>query len=144
VRNAAIFALVGSTAMTTAEVVGLDRGQVLGTAGAVSVVRTHLARRIVAADPDAEALLRRYLALVPFVLGPKDPLFVNRNGRRLNVRSVQVAFRERSGQLGLNQASIMGIRHGLGRRMAEEGAAPATVAQALGISTGAAGRYFDE
>jgi integrase/recombinase XerC len=145
VRNAAIFALVGSTAMTTAEVVGLDRGQVLGTAGAIAIVRTHLARRIVAADPDAEKLLRRYLAVVPFVLGPKDPLFVNRNGGRLNVRSVQVAFRDRSRELGLTgRASVMGLRHGVGLRLAEQGAAPAAVAQAMGISTAAAARYFNE
>lgn len=130
VRNAAIFAVVSSTGMTTAEVVALDRGQVLGVAGAMVVTRTHLTSRIVAADQAAEVLLRRYLALVPFVLGPQDPLFVNRNCRRLNVRSVQVWFRNRSRELGIGDgASVMGLRHGLGRRLAEQGTAPAAVAQ---------------
>jgi integrase/recombinase XerC len=143
-RGRAIFALQASTAMTTAEIVALNRGQVFGRLGAITVVDTHLVPRLVAACPEAESLMRRYLAAAPFELGPGDPLFINRRGHRLTARSIQVAFKRRAHELALpTRASPMALRHAVGRSMAQSGHLPSEVAAALGISFAAVARYFD-
>jgi integrase len=76
-RDRAIFSLQASTAMTTAEIIALDRGQVFGRMGAIAIVKTHLDQRIVASSTEAEDLTNRYLAAAPFELAANDPLFVN-------------------------------------------------------------------
>jgi integrase/recombinase XerC len=142
-RGRAIFALQSSTAMTTAEIVALNRSQVFGCLGAISIVKTHLIPRIVAASPEAEDLICRYLAVMPFDLGPDDPLFLNARGGRLTARSVQVAFRRRGSELALPvRAGPMTLRHAVGQSLAESGQPPAAVAAALGVSIAAVGRYF--
>lgn len=142
-RGRAIFALQASTAMTTAEIVALNRRQVFGRMGAISIEKTHLVPRIVAASTEAEDVIRRYLAALPFDVGPGDPLFLNARGGRLTARSVQVAFRQRGSELALPARSgPMTLRHAAGQSLADSGAAPATVAAALGVSIAAVGRYF--
>ena len=143
-RGRAVFALQASTAMTTAEIVALNRGQVFGRLGTITVDHTHLVPRLVAASPEAESLMRRYLAAAPFELGPDDPLFVNQRGKRLTARSIQVAFKRRGHELALPaRTSPMGLRHALGRSMAQSGHPPSEVAAALGLSFAAVARYFD-
>jgi len=142
-RGQAIFALQASTAMTTSEVVALDRGHVFGRLGTVSVTRTHLVPRLVTATSEAEEAVRRYLAAVPFDLAADDPLFVNARGGRLSTRSVQIAFRQRGSELGLPiRSGPMTLRHTLGKSLADSGHPPSTVAAVLGISVASVGRYF--
>jgi site-specific recombinase XerD len=76
-------------------------------------------------------------------MAQKEPLFVTSKRRRLNVRSAQVSFRRRRIRLGVSEsATLMGLRHALAARLADDGGSPDLLASALGIARIATLRYF--
>jgi integrase/recombinase XerC len=142
-RDRAVFALMASTGMTPGEAVALDRSQAFGRGGAITISDTHLRPRTVAASAEAEEVVRGYLASLPPAIAKRRPLFVNRRGGRLGVRSIQKSFRSRGAAIGRQgPTGPMGLRHAAGRALAHSSGSPATLAQALGISVSTATKYF--
>jgi len=143
-RNLAIFLVQVSTGLTTAEVVTINREELLSPGGLIIVASTHLRPRLVQVSPLANELLQRYLAKVPFDLTGEDPLFVTVGGDRLKPRTVQVAFRRWGAALGVPVLyGPMCLRHSFGRALAESGERPEVVARALGVGVTSVIRYFD-
>jgi integrase/recombinase XerC len=141
-RDTALFAIQSSSGLTPAEAISLDVGNVDLDNRTVVVRETHLAQRVAGLSKQSEALIRQYLAGLPFPLARADPLFVTSLRKRLNVRTVQLSFRRRRLRLGISEnASMMGLRHALGAKLAEDGS-PALLASALGVSHTTVTRYF--
>jgi integrase/recombinase XerC len=141
-RDRAIALTMASGGLTTAETVNLDCRDILSDSGAVAV-RSTVAPRLAAVSHDALAAVADYRQLVPFQLAPADALFVNRLGRRLSVRTVQVSFARRRAAAGLpERATPMGLRHSCARAWADSGKSPQQVAEQLGLGIHAASRYF--
>jgi integrase/recombinase XerC len=142
-RDTALFAIQSSSGLTTAEAITLDVGDVDLDSRIVVVRETHLAQRVAGLSEQSEFLIRQYLAALPFPLERADPLFVTSLRKRLNVRTVQLSFRRRRLRLGISEnASMMGLRHALGAKLAEDGS-PALLASALGVCRTTVTRYFD-
>jgi site-specific recombinase XerD len=143
-RDSALFAVQSSSGLTPAEAIGLDVGDVDLDGQVVFVRETHLARRLAGLSEQSEVLIRQYLIALPFHLGSTDPLFVTSSRKRLTARTAQVSFRRRRLRLGISaSASLMGLRHAVGVKLANDGGSPALLASALGVSRSTATRYFD-
>jgi integrase/recombinase XerC len=142
-RDHATFLLQAVTGVTTAELVALDCCHVLNGASGIVVIKSTRATRILTTDAEASEALHKYQAVLPFDTAPNRPLFVNRNGKRLSTRSVQISFSRRRIDLGLpSTTNLMSVRHRLGERLAALSNSPSHVADRLGISVKSVGRYF--
>jgi integrase/recombinase XerC len=142
-RDHATFLLQAVTGVTTAELVALDCCHLLGGAAGIVVIKSTRATRILTTDAEAREALHKYQAVLPFDSAPNRPLFVNRNGKRLSTRSVQISFSRRRIDLGLPQTTnLMSVRHRYGERLAASSNSPSHVADRLGISVKSVGRYF--
>jgi integrase/recombinase XerC len=143
-RDSALFAVQASAGLTPSEATSLDFGDIDLDRRLVAVRETHLARRLAGLSEQSEGLLKQYLLALPFLLEKTDPLFVTSRRSRLSVRSVQLSFRRRRLRLGIAESACpMGLRHGVGSKLAGAGASPAVLACALGISRTTAARYFE-
>ena len=141
-RNLAMFAVQSSSAVTTAELVAFNIGDLC--TGSISVANSHLLPRPAALSATAEAAVSTYLDTIPFTVNRESPLFVNCRGGRLTARSVQVSFRQRRRELGIRtRVGPTALRHQVGYRLANDGHSLATLAQMLGIRPSTAARYFE-
>jgi integrase/recombinase XerC len=143
-RDSAVFAVQSSSGLTPSEAVALDVSDVDLKKRLVCVRETHLTERLVGLSEQSERLISDYLLSIPFALRSTDPLFVISTGGRLSVRSVQLSFRRRRMRLGIAGGAFpMGLRHAVAARLANEGASPAILASALGVSRTTVSRYFE-
>jgi integrase/recombinase XerC len=141
-RNSAMFAVQASAAVTTAELVALNIGDLC--AGSITVTNSRLLPRPAAISAAAESAVSSYLDANPFTVRRESPLFLNCRGGRVTARSVQVCFRQRRRELGIQMhAGPMALRHSVGYRLAEDGHSLETVAQILGVRPSTAARYFE-
>jgi integrase/recombinase XerC len=144
VRDCAAIHVAASSALTTAELVGLNRRDFKPALAAVLVRGSHLDVRPAALSHEAARHLSRYLEDVPFDLGPDDPLFVTTRRTRLSARSLQLAFRRCRNLAGVSRTTVpSSLRNEFGFSLARSGAAPEVVAAALGIGVASAWRYFE-
>jgi integrase/recombinase XerC len=144
VRDSAMFAVQASAGLTPTEAVALDVGDVDLDDRLVRIVETHLAPRVVGLSDRSRDLIRQYFGALPFSLATSEPLFVTSARKRLNVRTAQLSFRRRRTRLGVSDnATLMGLRHALAARLANDGGSPDLLAFALGILRSTAVRYFD-
>jgi integrase/recombinase XerC len=142
-RDSAMFAVQSGSGLTSTEAVKLDVEHIDFDARLVRVVNTHLTPRVAGLSDQSHDLIRQYLDTLPFRMTQKEPLFVTSKRRRLNVRSAQVSFRRRRIRLGVSEsATLMGLRHALAARLADDGGSPDLLASALGIARIATLRYF--
>lgn len=142
VRDRAAFHVQADAGLTTAEVVGLDCGDVMLSSCLIAVASKKPSRFATITSNAMEAL-DLYASAAPFEWRKERPLFVNRKGNRLSVRSIQVSFRRRADAAGVARtATPMSLRHRAGQKMADAGSSPAFVADRLGIGIHSVGRYF--
>jgi integrase/recombinase XerC len=111
---------------------------------AVTIVHTHLVPRTVGIADFAMMAIQTYLASLPFDAAPHDPLFMNNRGGRLSVRTVQLRFRRRRRAIGMRETACpIGLRHGVGEKLAAAGHSQMTIASALGLSPASVAKYFE-
>jgi integrase/recombinase XerC len=141
-RNSALFSVQASSAVTTAELVGLNIGNF--RSGSIIVANSHLSPRPAALSATAEAALSLYLDALPFQVGLESPLFFNNRGGRLSARSVQICFRQRRRELGIRMPlGPTALRHSAGYRLVDNGCSLTTLAQMLGVRPSTAAKYFE-
>jgi len=142
-RDSAMFSVQASAAVTTAELIALDVRNLKLSQAVVVIAHTHLTPRTVGIAAFAVLAVQNYLASLSFVLAPHDPLFVTNRGGRLTARTVQLRFRRRRRALGIRETACpIGLRHGVGEKLAAAGHSPATIACALGLSPVSVSKYF--
>jgi integrase/recombinase XerC len=144
-RNHALLLLQADTGLSTSEIASLDCGNLLDNGAGIAVTNTVLAVRIVPLSPGPREALARYRCMAPFAWFFTRPLFINARGRRISVRSIQMAFSGRRIELGLpTSVCPMSLRHRLGENLAAKGNPPAIVAARLGVSVHSVERYYAE
>jgi site-specific recombinase XerD len=100
--------------------------------------------RPAALSEEAAYWLSRYLGVVPFDLGPDDPLFVTTRRTRFGARSLQLAFRRFRNLAGVSRLAVLSsLRNAIGLNLAQSGTSPEVLAAALGISVASAWRYCE-
>ncbi|MCL8488270.1 integrase/recombinase XerC [Bradyrhizobium sp. USDA 4011] len=142
-RDSAAIHVAATSALTTAEIVGLNLRDFSPILAAVLVRQSHLEPRPATISQEAIDRLNGYLDHVPFELGDDDPLFVTKRRTRLSARSFQLAFRRSRSLAGVSRSAVpTSLRNTIGFDLARSGAAPEVVAAALGIGIASAWRYF--
>lgn len=143
-RDCAAIQVAATSALTTAEVVGLNRSDFNQALAVVLVRHSHLEKRPAAISQEAVCRLDQYLDHVPFKVGDNDPLFVTMRSTRLSARSLQLAFRRSRRLAGVSRTAVpTSLRNAIGFDLARSGVAPEVVAKALGIGVASAFRYFE-
>ncbi len=106
VRDKAMFELFYSSGLRLAELVGLDSGALDFADAAVRVTGKGSKTRIVPLGSHAITALQAWLEVRGQLAQPDEPaLFVNRNGRRISARSVQLRMKE----WGIKQGISSGV-----------------------------------
>lgn len=105
-RDAAMFELLYSSGLRLAELVGLDRDALDGIIheGEVRVLGKRAKLRLVPVGSQARLALTAWAAVRDELAAADEPaLFVNRRGRRISPRSVELRLARRAVRLGLPQ-----------------------------------------
>lgn len=105
-RDAAMFELLYSSGLRLAELVGLDRDALdsILNDGEVRVIGKRSKPRLVPVGSQARQALAAWAALRDALAAADEPaLFVNRRGRRIGPRSVELRLARRAVRLGLPQ-----------------------------------------
>jgi len=143
-RDCAVVHVAASSGLTTAEIVGLNRGDYKPRLAAIVVRGSHLKDRPAPLSYEAVLRLACYLEEVPFDLTPNDALFVTARRSRLSARSLQLAFRRFRGLAGVARPAVLSsLRNAIGANLARSGASPEVLAAALGISVASAWRFCE-
>jgi integrase/recombinase XerC len=143
-RDCSAVHVVACSGLTTAELVGLNQSDFKPKLATVVVRGSHLDGRPAVLSKEASHWLSRYIAKIPFELGPDDPLFITTRRTRLCGRSVQLAVRRFRNLAGVSRPAVpSSLRNTVGFDLAQSGAAPKVVAAVLGISVASAWRYFE-
>lgn len=104
-RDRAMLELLYSSGLRLAELVGLDIAALDLREGMVRVTGKGSKTREVPVGRHARAALTQWLAMRPSITSPDETaVFVNRTGRRLSPRTVQLRLRQWSLKQGLGQA----------------------------------------
>ncbi|WP_262048119.1 tyrosine recombinase XerC [Bradyrhizobium sp. Bra78] len=141
-RDHAINLLMNDAGLSASEAVALDLGDV--GASVVTVRSTTFAPRTVAITDRAKGAVKQYRSTVPFRLTMNGPLFVNRRGTRISVRTVQVRFRNRVRLLGMVGVTGPGsLRCRCGTKLAAQSGSSDIVASVLGIHPLSTHRLFN-
>jgi integrase/recombinase XerC len=141
-RDDAINLLMNDAGLSAAEAVALDLGDI--GKSVVTVRTTTFAPRTIATSDRAKSAVEHYCSAAPFHLTLNGPLFVNRRGTRISVRTVQVRFRNRLRLLGI--AGVIGpgsLRSRCGTKLAAQAGSPDIVALTLGLHPLSAHRFFN-
>lgn len=112
-RDLAMFALGADGALAAAEIAALNR-EGLG-ANSVCVRTTCFRPRTAGVSRASRSAIDAYLGEVPFDLAFDGPLFVNRRGARVSVRTIQLRFGSRARRLGIIGPYGPGSLRGAGR-----------------------------
>jgi integrase/recombinase XerC len=105
-RDAAMFELLYSSGLRLAELVGLDRDALdsILSDGEVRVIGKRSKPRLVPVGSQARQALAAWAAVRDALAATNEPaLFVNRRGRRIGPRSVELRLARRAVRLGLPQ-----------------------------------------
>jgi integrase/recombinase XerC len=140
-RDTAMLELLYSSGLRVSELVGLEVGHVRLDLSLVRVVKGKGSReRLVPVGDKALASLRAWLEVRPHLLKGASrtenagPLFINKNGSRLSVRSVQRLFSDGLDDktLTARRLSPHSLRHAMATHLLEGGADLRSVQEILG------------
>jgi integrase/recombinase XerC len=135
-RNRAMFETLYSAGIRVSELTGLNIGDVDMAAGLVRVMGKGRKQRIVAIGAKAIAAIDRYqkrLRLAGAAGADGDPLFLNKNGRRITTRSVARLLKAAMIQSGMTlAASPHSLRHSFATHLLDAGADLRLVQELLG------------
>jgi site-specific recombinase XerD len=138
IRDRAMLELLYGGGLRISELVALDAGEVDLEYGAAIVHGKGAKERVVLFGEPAIDALRAYLAHArpEFATKPEPALFVNRFGRRITVRAVQMMVRDTATAAGI-PASVHPhlLRHSFATHLLDGGANLRTVQELLGHSS---------
>ena len=141
-RDDAAFSVQANSGLTPAETVALNVRDVKPCS--IHVTATTFRPRIVGVEQPSTSLIERYLAAVPFRLPASGPLFVNRCGRRLSERTLQLSFWRRKMEYGLvGPCGPSSLRRRHAELLVADGSSPEALAVALGLHVSSVFRFFE-
>jgi integrase/recombinase XerC len=131
-RDVAVVTLLYGCGLRISEALGLRRGDApLGES--LRILGKGRKERLVPVLPAARAAVDRYLARLPMVPAPDDPLFLGKRGGALNPRLVQQAMAQAREQLGLPAtATPHALRHSFATHLLNAGGDLRAVQELLG------------
>jgi len=134
-RDRALLETLYSSGLRVSELVGLKPSDIDMISGMVRVLGKGHKQRIAPIGEQALGAIRRYLAVRPDRAAPSSakPLFLNKRGGRLSVRSVRRVLRKYITQVGLTgKISPHTIRHSFATHLLNRGADLRSVQELLG------------
>ena len=143
-RDAAVLALLYGSGLRISEALGLRRGE-FGGRDTITVTGKGNKQRMVPVLPQVAALIADYLALCPYELGDRDPLFVGAKGGPLAARVVQLAMARLRGALGLAEtATPHALRHSFATHLLARGGDLRSIQELLGHASLATTQIYTE
>jgi len=131
-RDAAVLALLYGSGLRIGEALGLKRGDVMA-GEVITVVGKGGKQRMVPVLAQVHALIAAYVALCPYDLTEKGPLFVGARGGPLRPRIVQLAMARLRGALGLPEtATPHALRHSFATHLLARGGDLRAIQELLG------------
>lgn len=136
-RDTAVLTLLYGSGLRISEALGLDRaGAPEPGRDVLRIVGKGGKERAVPVLPVAMDAVARYLALCPFALAPRGPLFVGVKGKRLSPRIIQLVMARLRGALGLpDSATPHALRHSFATHLLGHGADLREIQELLGHSS---------
>jgi len=135
-RDLAILTLLYGCGLRLSEALGLTRAEAPLKPGMLPVTGKGRKTRTVPVLPAVSAAIADYLALCPYPLGPKAPLFVGARGGPLNPRLVQRQMQHLRALLGLPEtATPHALRHSFATHLLAGGGDLRTIQELLGHSS---------
>lgn len=131
-RDRAVLTLLYGCGLRISEGLSLTRGQVpLGET--LRIVGKGSKTRLVPVLPAVVQAIDAYVALLPFSVGPDEPLFRARRGGPLSPRHVQAAMQRLRGRLGLSErATPHALRHSFATHLLGAGVDLRSIQELLG------------
>ena len=143
-RDAAVLALLYGSGLRISEALGLRRGE-FGGRDTITVTGKGNKQRMVPVLPQVAALIADYLALCPYELGDRDPLFVGAKGGPLPARVIQLAMARLRGALGLAEtATPHALRHSFATHLLARGGDLRSIQELLGHASLATTQIYTE
>lgn len=131
-RDLALLTLLYGCGLRLGEALALNRDQA-PRGDAMVITGKGNKQRMVPVLPVVVEAIEDYLAACPFVLSPKQPLFVGARGKRLNPGVVQRQVRRLRGALGLPEtATPHALRHSFATHLLAGGGDLRTIQELLG------------
>ncbi len=131
-RDAAILTLLYGAGLRIGEALALDR-RAAPAGPALRVIGKGRKERVVPLLPVVVDAVADYLDACPHRLGPDDPLFVGKRGKRLQPSRVQAALRRARRALGLPEtATPHALRHSFATHLLAAGGDLRTIQELLG------------
>ncbi len=130
-RDQAILEILYSTGMRVSSLVGLNIGDFDRHLQLLRILSKGNKEQLVPIGIPAIGALENYLAERPDP-NPNEPIFLNRTGDRLSVRSVQRLCRRMGLQLGIGKVTPHTLRHSFATHLLEEGADLRSIQELLG------------
>ncbi len=133
-RDAAVIALLYGSGLRIAEALGIVREDApVGEADSVTVVGKGGKMRSVPVIAPVRRAIEDYLALCPYHLPAKGPLFVGQKGGPLSPRIIQYAVEGLRGALGLDgKATPHALRHSFATHLLSRGGELRAIQELLG------------
>jgi integrase/recombinase XerC len=134
-RDAAVLALLYGSGLRIGEALGLKRedAPVPGKDDAITVLGKGRKQRMVPVLPVVAQLIADYMAICPFDLPPKGPLFVGAKGGALSPRIIQLSMARLRGALGLpDTATPHALRHSFATHLLARGGDLRAIQELLG------------
>lgn len=131
-RDRAVLTLLYGCGLRISEGLSLTRGQVpLGET--LRILGKGSKTRLVPVLPAVVQAIDAYVALLPFTVGPDEPLFRARRGGPLSPRHVQAAMQRLRGRLGLSErATPHALRHSFATHLLGAGVDLRSIQELLG------------
>ncbi len=131
-RDAAVLGLLYGSGLRLSEALGLKRGAI-GGGDVVTVTGKGGKQRMVPVLPQVKKLIADYLALSPYDVPDRGPLFVGAKGGALSPRLVQLAMARLRGALGLPEtATPHALRHSFATHLLARGGDLRSIQELLG------------
>lgn len=133
-RDRAVLLLLYGAGLRISEALSLRRKDAPSAARDTLLIRGKGGKeRIVPVLAIAREAVAQYLAMVPFRLGPEDPLFVGVKGGPLSPRIIQLAMQRTREELGLPEtATPHALRHSFATHLLSAGADLRQIQELLG------------
>ncbi|NNM71509.1 tyrosine recombinase XerC [Enterovirga aerilata] len=134
VRDAAVIALLYGSGLRIAEALGIAREDApVGQVDSVTVTGKGGKMRTVPVIAPVRKAIEEYLALCPYRLPAKGPLFVGQKGGPLSPRVIQYAVEGMRGALGLDaRATPHALRHSFATHLLSRGGELRAIQELLG------------